>query len=183
MGIKSQIGFELYFSISAFVLVVAYLFFQLLKQYPAYLNQVQYEILKAEAYQLSEILVNDPGEPANWEPPQTFLGSVIWWIQNIFNPNTIKRIGLNDETENKTNLISKVKAETFNYLCNLYPERIQKWLDTNRSFAIYLKDNEGNVLISCNTLAASQFVISVHRVVAISSGKKTNYGELILELS
>jgi len=167
IGIRAEAGFELYFSISAFVLVVVYLFFELLKQYPTYLNQVQYETLKAETYQLSEILVNDPGEPINWN----------------LNPNNLKRIGLNDETQNKTNLISKVKADTFNTLCNLNPKQIQKWLDTDHSFAVYLKDNEGNVLISCSNLIGSQYVVSIKRVVAINNGGKINYGELILQLS
>ena len=182
---KSQIGFEFYFSIMAFALVVIWVFLQVLRYYPTYLDEMKYEVLKSEAWQLSEILINDPGEPPNWEPTPTWQGKIIWWVNNVLNPNSIKRIGLNDETENKTNLISKIKAETFNSTCTLKPDWIQRWLDTNYTFSVYLVDSDGNVLISCKHLVPSRYVINVTRVVAIhdTQNNKINYGELTLELS
>jgi len=178
---KAQAGFEFYFAIIAFIAVVVYFFFQLVEYYPSYLYQMKYEILKSEAWQLSEMLINDPGEPINWKTS-----------------GTIKRLGLNDETKNQTNLISYEKAAAFNVLCNLDYKKTLELLGTNYTLSVYLVDNAGNVIISCSHPSTGLFTINITRIVAIHSrgisfnflGKqitlipeKTWWGELTLELS
>ena len=64
---KAQISFVEYIvSFSIFSVFVAYLFFRLLSYMPAYLNELRGEKLRSEAYQLSEFLINDLGEPLSW---------------------------------------------------------------------------------------------------------------------
>ena len=178
---KGQAGFEFYFSIMAFALVVIWVFLQLVRYYPAYFHQIDYEILKSEAWQLSEMLVNDPGEPTNW---YLFLLSA-------------KRIGLNDESKNQTNMISYEKAVVFNVTCNDNYDLMLKLLNTNYSLSVYLVDEDGNVLISCSHPHEGMFIANITRIVAIHSKglsftvggtkitlvpEKTWWGELTLEV-
>lgn len=61
---KAQISFvEFIIAFSIFSVFVAYLFFRLLSFMPAYLNEIRSERVRSEAYQISELLINDPGEP------------------------------------------------------------------------------------------------------------------------
>jgi hypothetical protein len=82
------------------------------------MEEVEKEDLRSKAYQLSEILVNDPGEPENWDTA-----------------GSIKRIGLNDETYNKNNLISLGKVTALESRCGNYDE-VKNLLGLDKSFSI-----------------------------------------------
>ena len=60
------------------------------------MEEVEKEATRSRAYQLSELLINDPGEPKNWNQTSS--------------NDEIKRIGLSDETLNRQNLISSKKT-------------------------------------------------------------------------
>src|SRR3989344_2339105 len=93
---KGQISFAEYLvAVVVFIAFIGYFSFQLVNFLPAYLGQIRNERVRGEAYQLSELLINDPGFPINWH----------------VNIGATRRIGLSDETRNETNLISESKIE------------------------------------------------------------------------
>jgi len=73
---KGQLSFVEYLvSFLVFITFISYFFLRIINETPIFLNEIRNERIRAEAFQLSEILVNDPGEPINWEtsgsPPST----------------------------------------------------------------------------------------------------------------
>ena len=166
---KGQGGFELYFSVSAFIIVVVYIFFELIKQYPSYFEKIDNERFMLEAYQVSEILVNDPGLPVDW---------------NKLPVSEIKRLGLNSEKFNKTNLISLEKSLKLNQLCEENEEVLKRGLNLEYDLNIFLVDGNGNLIIKCETLKDIPPKAEIRRIVSIynESSKNILYGELILEV-
>lgn len=64
---KGQISFVEYLAaLTIFITSVLYIAFQLISFIPQYLNQVNDERVRIDAYQISELLANDPGNPINW---------------------------------------------------------------------------------------------------------------------
>lgn len=163
---KAQLSIEYFVSMILFVMFVAYIIFQLMTFTPNYLNEIKTESLRSEAYQISELLVNDPGEPANW---QTVADS------------SIKRLGLLDDSRNKTNLLSKTKVDALRSKCGNY-ENVKKWVDTENQFSLLIVDKTGIVgTVDCRPTAITTRAINttIRRVVAFDSG---GYGELILHV-
>ena len=161
---KGQFGMEQLISLSIFIAFVVYFFFQFFSLRPVYLNEVKNEMLRSEAYQISELLVNDPGYPVNWNA----------------NPSLTQRAGLSDETANKANLLSPAKISAFNSQCSDY-YKIKKWIGTEDDFSIFLTDKStGTLEISCynKTIVSQGINVTVRRVVAFGS----SYGELILQM-
>lgn len=83
---KGQLTFEQIISLVVFVSLVSYILYSVFSYIPAYLRQIRNEELKSEAYQISEMLINDPGDPPNWEkmydpvnPPTWKNGLVGYW--------------------------------------------------------------------------------------------------------
>ncbi len=162
---KAQISVEYFISLILFIGFIAYIFFQVLRFTPVYLTEIKNEEIRSEVYQISELLVNDHGEPANWD-----LG-------------TINRLGLSDETQNKTNLLSRRKINLIESRCSAggYSD-IKTWIGTEHDFTIILTDlSTSSILINCkpDTFITRTINATVRRVVAFDSG---NYGELIVEV-
>jgi len=64
---KGQISFVEYIvSITIFITFAVFFFYNLLSFMPTYLNEIRNERVRSEAYQISELLINDLGEPVNW---------------------------------------------------------------------------------------------------------------------
>lgn len=167
---KGQINVEYFVSILAFIVFAMYILFQLIGVTPLYLNEVDREILRSEAYQLSEILVNDAGSPSNWETYPT--------------PSTILlRMGLSDETQNKTNLLSMAKVSLLDSLCDTDYNQVASWLDTYDYFSItIIESTTSTVVANCQPptgTAVGLTNMTVRRVVSFDSG---DYGELILNV-
>lgn len=169
---KGQFSVDYYVSIILFIVFVVYILFQLTRFLPTYINEVNDQRIKVEAYQISELLINDPGVPSNWETlGQARIGE-------------IKRIGLLDMTQNKTNLVSIAKVNSLNTTCgsvNGY-NAIRGAIVTDYQFSILLIDKtNGNILVSC--FPPEQLVratkIDFRRVVSMGLNL---YGELILQL-
>jgi len=165
---KGELSLEYMISIVLFIMFSLYLGFELITITPVYLTEVRNENIRSEAYQVSELLINDPGEPANWE--------------NF--PNTIRRLGLNSEKENRTNLLSSDKIQLLNQICEVQGryDDVAKWIGTDYYFYILLIDkSDGDVLINCypQDVTAKEINATVSRLVAFDSG---NYGELIIQM-
>ncbi len=156
---KCQVSFEQFAALFLFVSSVSFLIYQLLSYYPSYVNEVRRQILFSEAYQISELLVNDAGNPANW------------------NLDNVKRIGLLNETLNRTNVISMSKVIYANEICNRRYEDFKRLLGLNNdiSFVIYL---EGRIIANCSRLLGER-AAKVSRIVSFDN---RSYGELILWL-
>jgi len=156
---KAQVGFEQFAALFLFVFSVSFLIYQLLSYYPTYINEVRRQTLLSEAYQLSELLVNDVGQPANWN-----LGNVL-------------RIGLLNETLNKTNVISITKVKYANKTCVENYNSFKQLLDLKNdiNFVVYL---EGSMIANCSRLLGER-AVKISRIVSFDNG---SYGELILWL-
>jgi len=172
---KGQISFVEYLAaLTLFIFAVLFIALQLVNFIPQYLTQINDERVRIDAYQISEILVNDPGNPANWESRA-----------QIF------RMGLSNESVNETDYLSLSKIEAFNNYCNplnasgqLVPgggyANIRNNLTQTDNFAILLFNrtaNSGNLLIICQppNSFSSPINTTFRRIVAIDSG---DIGEL-----
>ncbi len=162
---KGQFSVEQLISLSIFITFVAYFFFQFLNLRPVYLREVKNERIRSEAYQISELLINDPGYPVNWN----------------LNPALTQRTGLSDQNVNKTNFLSSNKIDVFNSQCGTDYNKVKKWIGSDYDFSIFLTDKSTGILrISCypSKVIAKGINVTVRRVVAFDS----SYGELILQM-
>ena len=104
-----------------------YIYLLYSKNIPSFVQEVEKEEVRSKVYQLSELLINDPGEPDDWDvnPP-------------------IERIGLSDQNTNKPNLISKSKIDKLNntFDCSVDAEydELQDLFALNRQFSINISD-------------------------------------------
>lgn len=162
---RGQISFvEFLVAMVIFISIASYIFFTLIRFIPQYLGEARNERIRVEAYQLTELLVNDPGEPTNWDR------------------TTVIRPGLLDETQNKTNLLSSNKINVFNTNCKANFNNVKNQLGSDFDFSILLVDrSDGSLKINCRPERTDIRVIniSIRRVVAISP---SGFGELILQM-
>jgi hypothetical protein len=166
---KGQINYEYIAALLIFITFIFYFFFQLLSYRQPYMTAMRNEFLRSEGYQISEMLINDAGQPANWET----LGSLA----------QIYRLGLSNETLNRTGFISQEKITKFENYCqtNGY-STIKQLLGSKNDFSVYLKDlSTGSVVISCYPTQIQQRYtnITMRRIVAFDSG---DYGELTVQM-
>jgi hypothetical protein len=156
---KLQVGFEQFAALSLFVFSVSFLISQLLSYYPTYINEVRRQTLLSEAYQISELLVNDAGYPINW------------------NSTNVKRIGLLNESLNKPNVVSVLKVLNASYLCNTNYPKFKQLLDLKNdiSFVVYL---EGNLIANCSRPLGER-AAKFSRIISFDN---KSYGELIIWL-
>ena len=169
---RGQISVDYYVSVILFISFVIYILFQLTRFLPTYINAVQDQRIRVEAYQISELLMNDPGVPVDWE--------------NLSEDNLgqIQRIGLSDGSQNKTNLVNIKKVRSLNTTCasvNGY-NILRGTMGTEYFFSIIMIDkSNGELLVSCSP--PEQFVratkVDFRRVFSMGSN---DYGELILQL-
>jgi hypothetical protein len=163
---KAQISFvEFLTALAIFLASVTYISFQISTFIPNYLNEVKAERMRSEAFQLSELLINDPGNPANWY---------------TLNLNNVVRLGLSDEKENKTNLLSYNKILKFNETCNSnYPE-VKKKLGLDYDFSLVLKEGTSEK-INCSIPITRKYT-TIRRIVAYRDNNQVKYGEMILQV-
>ena len=169
---KAQFSLDYYVALIFFVLFITYIFFRVASFSPLYTKEINTQRIRAEAFQISEILINDVGEPARWyQVSQT----------------EIKRIGLSNESLNYTNFLSTKKISALNSLignpCTQSGyEKIKSWLSIEDDFAFTLinKTSETTIL-SCKPQqkVARELVVNISRIVAFDSG---DYGILNLEV-
>jgi hypothetical protein len=173
---KGQISFVEYLAaLTIFITSVTYIAFQLIGFVPSYINEVNDERARIDTYQISELLVNDPGKPVNW-----------------FSSSPIFRMGLANESLSATNFLSLKKIQAFNSYCNANGgyDAVKRNISSIRSFTILLfnrTENSGQcfpaqfcILINCTPPVqySSLTTISMRRIVAIDSN---DIGELIVQ--
>lgn len=168
---KGELSFIEYIaSMSVFISFVAYIFFLLLRYYPLYVQEMEAERKRLEAYQISEILINDPGDSADWD-----------------SLNSVKRLGFSDETKNKTNLLSLAKINKMrdlwsNDFCAPGYEWVKSKIDSEFDFSLTLVNLiTQELLINClpPKVVITPTNITVRRIVTFSSG---DFGELIVQV-
>ena len=117
---KGQLTIQYLASFIFFIGLIVYIYFAYSGNLPAFVEEVGKEDTRSKAFQLSEILLNDPGDPSNWGP-DTY-------------PD---RIGLSDENSNKTNFISRSKVDELESICSNFDD-VQQKLALNKPFSIYV---------------------------------------------
>lgn len=166
---KAQLSMDVIIAMIIFVIFVSYLFFQLLALRPTYLQQIKVERVRAEAYQISEMLINDPGEPINW------------------NASYVQRIGLSDQNYNLTNLISWSKVQNLSSLCNVNYELVRGNISTREyQFSIVVVDRDGGASVVCSppveVIWMGVMNFTVKRIVGITTLGGIHSGEVVVRV-
>jgi hypothetical protein len=162
---KGQFTWDYVVSIITFITLVSYISLQIIGNIPNMLNAIRNEFLRSEAYQLSELLINDPGQPPNW------------------NSTNVERIGLSNESLNITNYISLSKISRLGEICSNYDNLVKLLgIDVNKyniSITIFDKTNN-QLLVNCMPpiVILRAINVTVKRYAAIDNG---NYAEIILQ--
>lgn len=162
---KAQLSIDYIVSLIIFIGFVFYIFLQLLSYGPPYISEIEKQRLRSEAYQISELLINDPGAPLDW------------------NSTKVNRTGLSDSTKNKTNVLSINKINNFTQICNGSNDynRMKSLIDTEYQFSIELINRASSqLLINCTPPQpiAKAVKAEIRRTVAFGLG----YGELIVRM-
>ncbi|MBU5537045.1 MAG: hypothetical protein QW818_00215 [Candidatus Aenigmatarchaeota archaeon] len=167
MARKAQLAFDFYVSLLVFIGILGYLTFQLFQIIPASSGNLKEESLRIEAYQISELLINDGGHPIDWHT-----------VGDISN---IKRIGLSDSNKNITNFLLRGKIDRFKTICNNNFNNIKNLLDIKDEINVTIIEHGPNVDVSsCASNQAKKVSFSVSRTVLISG---TSYPtEIIVEV-
>ncbi|MEM7821543.1 MAG: hypothetical protein QXX38_01880 [Candidatus Aenigmatarchaeota archaeon] len=171
---KAQISFVEYIvAFSLFISFSSILFLQVLSFMRTYSNEARNEIVRSEAYQISEILINDLGEPIDWN---ALIGTP--------NENKIKRIGLSDERFNLTNFLSLDKINALRTKCNQANgyDDVSRWIGATSQFSIILVDRSENpiepVICKPNIFITRNVNVSIKRQIAFGS----KYGEILIQM-
>lgn len=172
---KGQISLDYIISLVVFMTITLYIAFQVMRFAPLYLKEIREETLRSEAYQVSELLINDPGLPKYWDSLQ------------VSQRDTIKRLGLSDNSS-RMNLVSIDKANEFEQICNIENDYAmvedRMGLDeTGYNMHVTLVDLVEDTIIidNCQSTITSEGrqTAVVRRIVALTNG---NYAELVLRM-
>jgi len=168
---KGQISIDYYVALIIFIFFVVYFLFQTTNLVPVFVNQMEEQRMRSETYQMSELLVNHAGVPANWD---------------LLLPNNIgqiQRIGLLDQTTNKTNRISVAKVASLDFICDTQGQQfLRSRMMTDLEFSVIIVDRtDGSTELDCvsNTTNSRGFLVTTRRVVALDDGR---YGELTMQV-
>lgn len=168
---KGQLAADFYVALIIFIGFLAYITFQLFQIVPASSSNLDTESVRIEAYQLSELLVNDGGHPNDW-------------YDTIKYPSVadIKRIGLSDSAKDITNYLSTPKINRFKSLCSNFND-IKALLDITDEAGFTIIEHKpagDDVFDSCKSAEAKRESFSVSRTAFIAG---TSYPtEIITEV-
>lgn len=170
---KGQISIDYIISLVVFMTITLYIAFQVMRFAPQYLKEVREETLRAEAYQVSELLINDEGNPKYWD-------SLL-----VGERGSIIRLGLSDNSS-RMNLVSVDKAVEFEQICSADYGIIEDRLgldEVGYNIHVNLVDLVGDIILidNCQSPIPSEGrqTAVVRRIVALTNG---NYGELVLRM-
>ena len=175
LELKAQLTVEYLASFITFIGLIIFIYFTYSGNIPGFIEEVKKEDVCSKAYQLSEILVNDPGHPTNWDQLAV---------------SGIKRIGLSDENSNKTNLISWDKVVELDNQCGNFDD-IKRWLGLNKSFSILVfRINEATgqritpPLCECSSpeLVKTAINTTVRRITALNNSGTLELSEIIVQM-
>jgi len=178
--LKGQLTIQYLASFIFFIGLIIYIYFAYSANLPAFVEEVEKEDTRSKAFQLSEILVNDPGEPKNWNQSTTI--------------NELKRIGFADHDSNKNNLILKSKIDAFKTRwggsCGAPSKfkEIQEKLSLNQLFSSLIfyitEDRNRQLLLDCVPLNFPKTSINatVKRIAALNNSGKLELAERIIQM-
>ena len=171
---KGQLSADFFISLTLFILLTSYFLVRVLDIMPSFLHEEKMQSLRGTAYAISELLINDAGEPKNWQTLQL---------------SQIKRIGLMDEEENLTNFVSLDKINRLNAICNSpnntvgYP-KIKELLgiDEDVNVSVVIKNlNTNEDIASCwpPSLRLSR-IVNISRVVSYKEDSELIPAEVLI---
>jgi hypothetical protein len=158
---KGQFNVEYFVVLTVFLMISVYFAFRLLEFYPEYLKNVKEEILRSDAYRLSEMLVNDDGEPSGW---------------TVLPTDSIKRIGLSHSLYNQSNLLDTAKMAALENKCRTEYSKVRSLVGAAHDFYITTESTDGTVY-NCGSLPAAESIAVIRRVFAFQDG---DYGKMTL---
>lgn len=168
---KGQMSIDYYVALIIFIFFVIYFLFQVSNIVPNFIGEMEEQRMRAEAYQFSELLVNGVGSPPDWDtlvPAQT---------------GGIGRVGLSDQSRNKTNLLSVAKINALDELCSTEGQQfLRSRIETDLQLSVFLVDRtDGSVDISCSPVTPNLrgFSVTTRRIVAFDDNR---FGELTLQV-
>lgn len=175
---KAQLTIQYLASFIFFIGLIIYIYFAYSANIPQFIEEVNKEDVRSKAYQLSEVLINDPGQPINW---------------NSVALSLIKRIGFSDQNTNKTNMISYDKLNKFSDEfgdCTVSSNftKVQNRLSLNNSFSFYIfnitDDGERQILARCVPPVFPKTVINatVKRITAWNQSGVIKLAEVIVQM-
>jgi hypothetical protein len=180
--LKGQLTVQYLASFIFFIGLIIYIYFAFSANLPAFVEEVGKEDTRSKAFQLSEILLNDPGDPADW-----------WNDTKYPTLNDINRIGLSDENSNKNNLISILKVKELKSLCPPSGDfkNIQQKLAFNKSFSIHIfnvsqSSGQRNLIMDCvdPDLPKTSINATIRRITVLNNTDTGNLelAEIIVQM-
>ncbi|MFH8080853.1 MAG: hypothetical protein QXO84_03180 [Candidatus Aenigmatarchaeota archaeon] len=151
---KSQISLEYMIAFTIFLGVITYIYFRYIDNINPFIEDVIKEEKRAEAFQISEILINDPG--------------------------MAKRVGLANESTNMTNCIVESKINNLN--CNNLKQLLALDRPFNLFiFEVNMNTGQRTVLKSCisQNLRRDQINVTVRRYAVFDGGR---IAEVVVEV-
>lgn len=168
---KGQISIDYYLSLIVFIFFVVYFLFQTSNLVPTFINQMEEQRIRSEAYQMSELLINYAGSPSDWN---TLVPD---------NTDQIDGIGLLDQNRNKVNVVSSAKVAALNTICsNQGQEFLRSKINTDLQFSLFLVDRtDGSTDLGCSPAVGNLrgFSVTERRIVAFDDNR---FGELALQV-
>jgi len=165
---KGQLSIEYFVAMIIFIFFVVYFLFQMSNLVPEFTGEMESQRIRSEAYQMSEIMINGPGMPSNW--------NTLPYSQTVL-------FGLSNQTLNKTNLLSSSKINSMNATCaSLGQQAIRSKFYTDLDMSMIIIDRtNGNPRLDCNAPRNNTrgFSVTVRRIVAFDDGK---FGDLTLQV-
>ena len=165
---KGQLSVDFLISLTLFVIIASYLSFQLLNIVPYFLREIKLQNLRSELFQISEILLNDPGEPIDWYE----------------NPDLTKRIGLLDEKKNLTNFLSLEKIIGMEKICKSDYERFRNLIGSERIILISIKELENErTLAACTptNIPKTQMITIIRNFAFINETNQLSIGKMTIQ--
>jgi len=157
-----QIRIEFIFSVIVFTVIIFFIITQTNTLFSSLLVDSKSDALKTKASNVIQILVEDKGDPPNWDT-----------IART-NPNGVKRVGL---AYNPYNL-SKTKVLNLSYNCSgSDPYKNILWNFNLNAYKIRIF-NSTHQILSCGLQTSEPGAVMETKYVFIDGG----YGKLILEL-
>ena len=160
---KGQINVEYFAALILFLTFTIYFAFLMSDMYPEHLRNIKEEILRADAYRLSEMLINDDGEPTGWPDVATA---------------NVKRIGLGEGSLGAFNILNTSKVLAFGGMCTNPPDTVKDLVGYEHNFFILINSTAPDTIpVECGALPPFESIVVIRRVVAFDDGY---YGTFIL---
>lgn len=148
---KGMMNIEFMVSVLVFLLTIGFILINIAGNLIPLHRDAELDAIRSRAYQLSQIIVFDEGDPKNWE----VLGNAT-------------RVGLS--TGDKY-VMSSAKISSFNATCNSnYDNLLEMYFgNTKLLFSINITDSSGKNLLDCGKLTSPQ--VSLKRFAVLDTTK------------